>query len=136
LQRGEKNKLVTRVSSLPPLIPLPADALIMGFGSLPENFTNITNTLADRPSIATLATVLLSFAGIQDWLKLFLIGGVLETCRRTALQAWQNLLDSIWITVDFEDGDDSYGGSLHSSPGATRDHSGCVLRPHQALTKM
>ena len=88
----------------------------MNLSSLPEDFTTITNTIADKPSIATLATALLSLTGIQDWLKLFLIGGVLETCRRTLLQAWQNILDSIWISVDFEDGDDSYGGSLlHSS---------------------
>lgn len=69
---------------------------------------NLTNTLAEKPSIATLATVLLSFTGFQDWLKLFLLGGVFETCRRTAFQAWDYVVDSLWITVDLEEGDDSY----------------------------
>lgn len=90
----------------------------MNLNNLPANLTHITNTLAEKPSIATLATVLLSFTGIQDWLKLFLIGGFLETCRRAVLQAWQKILDSIWITVDFEDGDDSYGGSFLPLTGA------------------
>lgn len=99
---------------LSPFSPLSlSSTLVMGWNNLPENFTNITNNLAEKPSIATLATVLLSFTGIQDWLKLFLLGGVLETCRRVVLQAWQNILDSIWISVDFEEGDDSYGGSFH-----------------------
>lgn len=108
----------------------------MELKSLPENFTNIANTLAEKPSIATLTTALLSFTGIQDWLKLFLIGGVLETCRRTVLQGWQSLLDSIWISVDFEEGDDSYGGSFHPfhlPTGATRDHSSCATTPARVI---
>jgi len=80
----------------------------MGMDNLSANFTNITNTLAGEPSILTLATTLLSFTGFQDWLKLFLIGGVFETCRRIALQAWDSIVDSVWITVDFDEADDSY----------------------------
>lgn len=82
----------------------------MDLNNLSANLTNIANTLAEKPSIATLATVLFSSTGFQDWVKLFLIGGIFETCRRTASRAWHNIVDSIWITVDFEEGDDSYGG--------------------------
>jgi len=81
----------------------------MDLNNLSANLTNITNTLAEKPSIATLATVLFSFTGFQDWLKLFLIGGVFETCRRASLQAWDSIVDRFWVTVDFEEGDDSYG---------------------------
>lgn len=79
------------------------------------NLTNATNTLAEKPSIATLATVLFSFAGFQDWLKLFLIGGIFETCRRTVLYAWHNIVDSFWMAIDFEEGDDSYRECLRLS---------------------
>lgn len=85
----------------------------MDFSNLSANLTSITNTLAEKPSISTLATVLLSFTGIQDWLKLFLIGGAFETCRRAAFQAWYHVVDSFWITLDFEEGDDSYGEYIY-----------------------
>lgn len=110
----------------------------MDLNDIPESFTNITNTLAEKPSIATLATVFLSFTGVQDWIKLFLIGGVLETCRRTILQGWQNILDLVWITVDLEDGDDSYGGSFHLSPSNWRRRAitqAVMSARAQALTK-
>ena len=92
----------------------------MDLNDLSANLTNITNTLAEKPSIATLATVLLSFTGFQDWLKLLLIGGIFETCRRVFFQAWNSVVDSFWITVDFEQGDDSYGEPLHISVAPTR----------------
>jgi len=87
----------------------------MDLNNLSANFTNITNTLAEKPSIATLATILLSFAGFQDWLKLFLIGGFFETFRRAAFQAWHDIVDWFWVTVDVEEGDDSYGERSHIS---------------------
>ena len=84
----------------------------MDLNNLSANLTNITTTLAEKPSLTTLATVLLSFTGLQDWLKLFLIGGIFETCRRVVSQAWNNIVDLFWVTVDFEEGDDSYGENL------------------------
>ena len=87
----------------------------MDFNGLQANLTSIADSLTDKPSIATLATILLSFTGFQDWLKLFLIGGIFETCRRLAFQSWHSVIDRFWITVDFEDGDDSYGEYLRIS---------------------
>ena len=92
----------------------------MDLENLSANFTNFTNTLAEKPSIATLATTLLSFTGFQDWLKLFLIGGVLETFRRTFFQIWYYVIDLLWITVDLEEGDESYGGWSHISRRSAR----------------
>ena len=109
------------------------DARAMNFNDLPANLTSIADSLAERPSIATLATILLSFTGFQDWLKLFLIGGVFETCRRVAFQAWHSLVDSIWITIDFEDGDDSYGEHLHFPPAPRSRYCRDTARV-QALT--
>jgi hypothetical protein len=91
----------------------------MDSNNLSANLTKIANTFAEKPSIATLASVVFSSTGFQDWLKLFLVGGVFEACRRIALRAWRRAFDSFWITVDFEEGDDSYGGCslLHRPAG-------------------
>lgn len=100
----------------------------MDFNDLPANLTSIAESLTDKPSIATLATILLSFTGFQDWLKLFLIGGIFETCRRLVFQSWHTLVDRFWITVDFEDGDDSYGEHLHTHFTRSRPQSSIIAR--------
>ena len=82
---------------------------------LPANLTNNDYSLAGKPSIASLATVLLSFTRFQDWLKLFLIGAIFELCRRVSFQAWDSIVDSFWITLDFEESDRSYGEYLPAS---------------------
>lgn len=43
-----------------------------------------------------------------DWLKLFVIGGVLELMRRVVLFIWRNLVNQFWITVALEEYNDSY----------------------------
>jgi len=76
----------------------------------PANPTTNDNSLAGDPSIATLATVLFSFAGFQGWLKLLLIGAIFETCRR--VHAWGSIVGSFWITIDFAEGNRSLGECL------------------------
>jgi chaperone BCS1 len=57
----------------------------------------------------------MSMAALGDWLKLFVIGGFLETCRRS-LSAWyQKLTDAFFITANFQEGDSSYGTLLYSA---------------------
>jgi len=73
------------------------------------NLSEITNALTEGPPSTTLAAVLPPFAGFQRWLKLFLVGGIFETCRRVTFHAWDNILDSFWITVDLEEGNRSHG---------------------------
>lgn len=95
----------------------------MDLNNFSANLTNITSSFTEQPSVATLATALLSVTGTRDVLKLFLIGGAFETCRRTASQAWHDFVDSIWITVNFEEGDSSYGVcSISSFTAVTPDH--------------
>ena len=95
------------------LLPLgcPQTSLLLHAGpmdsyNLPANLTTNDNPLAGKPFIATLATVLLSFAGSHGWLIPFLIGAISETCRR--VHAWGSIVDSFWITVDIEEGNRSY----------------------------
>ena len=88
------------------------------------NPTTNDNSLAGKPPIATFIAVLLSFAGLQGWLKLLLIGAIFETSRRVAFRALGSSVDSFCITVDFEEGNRSLGECLPavmlSSPGT--DH--------------
>lgn len=81
--------------------------------SLPDVASNTTATTNATPlttplGLSTLLSFLLSFSAMQDWLKLIIIGGVIETCRRTCLRFWASFVESFWITACFDDRDMSY----------------------------
>ena len=81
-------------------------AMDLSLINLPEHFTPVANILAEGPSLAGLSP---PFTKLQRWLKLLLIGGVFEACRRVTLQAWDSVVTSLWTTIDFEEQDDTYG---------------------------
>jgi chaperone BCS1 len=56
---------------------------------------------------ASLWTLLSSFGAVHDWIKLFLLGTVLETIRRFAGQIWSSFLESFFLTATFESDDDA-----------------------------
>ena len=79
--------------------------------------TNTTTSANTTPSataataamgISSVITMLLSFSALRDWLKLFVIGGVIESCRRLLLLGWNTVLESLWISATFDCDDDSY----------------------------
>ncbi len=57
--------------------------------------------------LASLFAFLSSFGALHDWIKLFLLGTVLETIRRFASQIWSSLIDSFFLTATFESDDDA-----------------------------
>lgn len=59
--------------------------------------------------LAEIWAFVLSFSALRDWLKLIVLGGVLETCRRFGYLAWQSFVDSFFLTAHFEQEDESYG---------------------------
>ena len=59
--------------------------------------------------LSALLPVLVSFPALYDWLKVIMIGGVLETCRRFASSLYHKAVSSFFITAYFEDDDDSWG---------------------------
>lgn len=76
---------------------------------------NATETAGDsttlpRLNLSSILSFLLSFAALRDWLKLIIIGGIIETSRRCGLRLWATLIDSFWLTACFDDNDTSYGG--------------------------
>ena len=78
--------------------------------------TGSTNTTHPAEGIAAaipsnlpgLLSLLLSFSALRDWVKLFVIGGAIETSRRCLMMAWSAFLESFWLTACFDDNDMSY----------------------------
>ncbi|KAF9266624.1 P-loop containing nucleoside triphosphate hydrolase protein [Marasmius fiardii PR-910] len=59
-------------------------------------------------SIPSLIGLLFSFSALGDWLKLIVIGGFLETCRRLLFTLYDKAIKSFWINAYFEDEDAVY----------------------------
>ncbi|KAI0372629.1 P-loop containing nucleoside triphosphate hydrolase protein [Pilatotrama ljubarskyi] len=56
--------------------------------------------------IPSLITMLLSFSAVRDWLKLLMLGAVVETCRRILTKSYYGLLNYFWITATFDGNDE------------------------------
>ncbi|KAI0072292.1 P-loop containing nucleoside triphosphate hydrolase protein [Panus rudis PR-1116 ss-1] len=63
--------------------------------------------------LSTIISMFLSFSALSDWLKLFVFGGLLETCRRLVLKLCKYIQNSFWITAEFNETDDSYEWIMH-----------------------
>ena len=50
-----------------------------------------------------------AFLKLPDWLKLAVLGTVLETARRYLLSAWSDIKDSFFLSVHFDSEDESFG---------------------------
>ncbi|KAL1739911.1 BCS1 N terminal-domain-containing protein, partial [Schizophyllum fasciatum] len=51
--------------------------------------------------------------GIQDTLKLVVIGGTVETARRASVSAWNGFVDSFFLTAHFSQEDYPYDWLMH-----------------------
>jgi len=77
-------------------------------GSLSNSTTGgVTPGFAAVNDLASLWALLSSFGAVHDWVKLFLLGTVLETIRRFASQIWSSFLESFFLTATFESDDDA-----------------------------
>lgn len=63
-------------------------------------------------NLNTVLSLVLSFSALRDWIKLFVIGSGIETCRRVVLKLWATFIESFWITACFDGNDDSYSTFL------------------------
>ncbi|TFY65943.1 hypothetical protein EVG20_g5143 [Dentipellis fragilis] len=55
--------------------------------------------------VSSLFAFIYSFSALRDWLKLLVIGGALETCRRLVYYCYNALFDAFFITADFDSED-------------------------------
>ncbi|KAH9852608.1 P-loop containing nucleoside triphosphate hydrolase protein [Lenzites betulinus] len=56
--------------------------------------------------IPSLISMLLSFSAVRDWLKLLLLGAVVETCRRLMTRSYYGIINYFWITATFDGNDE------------------------------
>ncbi|KAJ7472309.1 hypothetical protein B0H11DRAFT_2195949 [Mycena galericulata] len=91
--------------------------LLSGFASSTTNIsasaTSATATATATPltmptDISSLLTLLLSFSALRDWMKLAILGGVIEMCRRFVFGGYHKFINSFFITACFEEQDASY----------------------------
>ncbi|KDQ26599.1 hypothetical protein PLEOSDRAFT_1105500 [Pleurotus ostreatus PC15] len=78
-----------------------------------QNATVANSTISQAPmaipsDIASLITLLFSFSALRDWIKLIVIGGVLETARRSVFSVYARLINSFFITATFDEDDISF----------------------------
>lgn len=77
------------------------------------NATDAIETSAAFPTnLSSLITVLYSFTALGDWLKLIIIGGLFESCRRLVLSLYYKFINSFFIRASFNQSDASYGAFL------------------------
>ncbi|KAI0773333.1 P-loop containing nucleoside triphosphate hydrolase protein [Trametes elegans] len=74
----------------------------------------IPSALAISPwQLPSLIYTLLSFSAVRDWLKLLLLGAVVEACRRLVSRAYYDLVDYFWITATFDGNDTCHEWIMH-----------------------
>ncbi|KAF9259866.1 P-loop containing nucleoside triphosphate hydrolase protein [Marasmius fiardii PR-910] len=59
-------------------------------------------------NILAIFPFLFSFSALRDWVKIFLIGGLFETCRRWFGYVYEKVVDSFYMTAVFDQDDVSY----------------------------
>ncbi|KAI0695104.1 BCS1 N terminal-domain-containing protein [Cerioporus squamosus] len=59
------------------------------------------------PLLPQILFMLLSMSAVRDWIKLFLIGALLEGSRRILAKSWEMFTDYVWVTATFESNDDA-----------------------------
>ena len=77
--------------------------------------TDVAGSLPEF-SIETLTALLPSFTGFQGWLTLSLIGCIFGICQRVVPQAWDTIVDSFWVTIEFGERDPSYSECFLAAP--------------------
>lgn len=78
-----------------------------GSTEIPLNFQSILQNFQITDFIS-IWRFIASFSIARDWIKLFLLGSVLETIRRFAGSIWRTITDSFFLTATFESDDAAY----------------------------
>jgi chaperone BCS1 len=74
----------------------------------PQTIQNLKNFNFQASDFIYIWRFIASFSVARDWIKLFLLGSVLETIRRFAGTIWTRIVDSFFLTATFESDDDAY----------------------------
>ncbi|KAJ7217406.1 P-loop containing nucleoside triphosphate hydrolase protein [Mycena haematopus] len=58
--------------------------------------------------LSSLFALLASFSALRDWMKLVVVGGVIEMCRRFFFGGYAKIVNSFYLTACFDEQDTSY----------------------------
>ncbi|TRM69873.1 P-loop containing nucleoside triphosphate hydrolase protein [Schizophyllum amplum] len=84
-----------------------ANATVTSSASIPS--ATQTTQLVDLPAIlAPVLSLFFWFSALPDWIKLLVIGGVVETCRRMLFVLYRHAANAFVITATFNDNDDCF----------------------------
>ena len=86
--------------------------------TLTSNTTIAASVMSSFPvpqEIYSLVTSFLSISAISDWIKLFVVGGALETCRRFLFTWWDGFLETFWLIATIDSGEDACRRFLDAS---------------------
>jgi mitochondrial chaperone BCS1 len=71
--------------------------------------SNHTAKATELPKdLSTFIALLFSYSALRDWLKLIVLGGFFETCRRLVFAAYDKVVNSFFICASFDQSDASY----------------------------
>ncbi|EEB95300.1 hypothetical protein MPER_05746, partial [Moniliophthora perniciosa FA553] len=92
---------------------VPSSLAFNASSTLPSNATQNSSDASPLGSSApgdllAMIPLLFSFSASRDWVKIFLLGGFFETCRRIFSSLYQKALESFYMTATFDDEDVSY----------------------------
>lgn len=76
--------------------------------SAPASVPTMIDSTPSVAGIGSVLTLLLSFSGLRDWLKLIVLGGALETLRRFASSFWDWVLGKFFLTIHLDNDDVAY----------------------------
>lgn len=91
---------------------LAVPSLILDVSSMDTSSTG-SNTTSGEPSRIVLD--IFSSTVVPDWAKLFVLGAVVELCRRSFYSFWTYLLIVPWVTVTFDEEDIAFCTFLRRS---------------------
>lgn len=115
------NQLDMLVEGIQAVVGVFTDGAGAGMDSLPMNVTTASQPLfqgqagmlpATPNTFASLFSLLLSFGALRDWVKIFLIGGLLESCRRSAYTLYNACVEWFMLTVEISGDDPAYAWLL------------------------
>lgn len=70
-----------------------------------------STALPPPTTISNILAFLFSLSALRDWVKLIVLGGFFETCRRIVFGMYSKLISSFWMNAYFEDQDPCYSMS-------------------------
>lgn len=109
-------------AQMPMSMPLPSAATAAAATATAATVANCTtiaynatagNSFSSMPTDITALSALIlpwtAFLGMPDWMKLAVIGTILETCRRVVLSWYTQIKDSFFLNIVLDSDDDSFG---------------------------